>query len=99
MLVITEAVYFIGTRLGVEAEARFLGDLASGDFITEPVRAGDWLRITELVHRYRNVPLGTVDASVAATAERLGVSTIMTLDQRDFSIVQPAHTPGFELIP
>lgn len=28
-LVITEVVYLIGTRLGAEAEVRFLGDLAA----------------------------------------------------------------------
>lgn len=99
MLVIAEAAYFIGTRIGAEAEVRFLGDLASGNFIVEPVQAGDWLRITELVYRYRDASLGTVDASVATTAERLGISTIITLDRRHFSIIRPAHTPVFELLP
>ena len=99
MLVIAEAAYFIGARIGAEAEVRFLGDLASGNFIVEPVQAGDWLRITELVYRYRDVSLGTVDASVATTAERLGISTIITLDRRHFSIIRPAHTPVFELLP
>lgn len=99
VLVIAEAAYFIGARIGAEAEVRFLGDLASGNFIVEPVQAGDWLRITELVYRYRDVSLGTVDASVATTAERLGISTIITLDRRHFSIIRPAHTPVFELLP
>lgn len=99
MLVIAEAAYFIGTRIGAEAEVRFLGDLASGNFIVEPVQAGDWLRITELVYRYRDASLGTVDASVATTAERLGISAIITLDRRHFSIIRPAHTPVFELLP
>jgi hypothetical protein len=32
-----------------EAEVRFLGDLESGAFTTEPVASADWLRIAELV--------------------------------------------------
>ncbi|HEY5683859.1 MAG TPA: PIN domain-containing protein [Acidimicrobiia bacterium] len=98
-LVITEVAYLIGTRLGVDAEVRFLGDLAAGEFAIEPVRASDWLRIAELVSRYRDLPLGTVDGSVVATSERLRVTTIATLDRRHFSVVRPTHTDAFELVP
>lgn len=99
VLVITEVVYLIGSRLGPDAEVRFLGDLAAGDFAIEPVMAGDWLRIAELVSRYRDLPLGTVDSSVVATAERLRITRIATLDRRHFSIVRPNHTDSFELLP
>lgn len=98
-LVITEVVYLIGSRLGAEAEVRFLGDLAAGEFITEPVLAGDWLRIAELVSQYRDLPLGSVDGSVVAAAERLDIKEIATLDRKHFSIVRPIHTPSFELLP
>lgn len=99
VLVITEVAYLIGSRLGSDAEVRFLGDLAAGDFAIEPVMAGDWLRIAELVSRYRDLPLGTVDSSVVATAERLRITRIATLDRRHFSIVRPNHTDSFELLP
>jgi predicted nucleic acid-binding protein len=98
-LVITEVTYLIGSRLGADAEVRFLGDLAAGDFTIEAVHAGDWLRIAELVAQYRNLPLGTVDASVVAAAERLKLTEIATLDRRHFSVVRPAHTTAFELLP
>ena len=87
-LVVTEVVYLLGTRLGVDAEVRFLGDLAAGNLITEPVAAPDWMRIVELVVQYRDLALGTVDASVIAVAERLGVRDIATIDRRHFSVVQ-----------
>ena len=87
-LVITEVVYLLGTRLGVDAEVRFLGDLAAGNLLPEPVAAADWLRIAELVARYRNLPLGSVDASVFAAAERLDINEIATIDRRHFTIVQ-----------
>ena len=99
VLVITEVAYLIGTRLGVDAEVRFLGDLAAGEFAIEAVMAGDWLRIAVLVSQYRDLPLGTVDGSVVAAAERLRITKIATLDRRHFSIVRPTHTDAFELVP
>jgi len=87
-LVITEVTYLLGTRLGIDPEVRFLGDLAAGNLIAEPVAASDWLRIAELVAQYSDLPLGTVDASVIAAAERLGINDIATLDRRHFTVAQ-----------
>jgi len=99
MLVVVEVTYLVATRLGPEAEVRFLGSLASGQLVVEPVNASDWERIAELVWQYRDLPLGTVDASLVAAAERLGITTVATLDRRDFSIVRPAHVAAFDLVP
>ena len=99
MLVITEVTYLLATRLGIEPEVRFLGDLAAGLFSIDPVPPGDWLRIAELVATYRNLPLGTVDASIVAAAERLGISEIATVDRRHFTVVRPQRAKGFTLLP
>lgn len=98
-LVITEVAYLVASRLGPRAEVRFLGDLANGAFNVEPVAAMDWLRIAELVARYRDLPLGTVDASVVAAAESLGLKDIATLDHRHFTVVRPNHVKAFTLLP
>lgn len=92
-------VYLLATRLGTDPEVRFLGDLAGGSFTVEPVAAGDWLRIAELVARYRDLPIGTIDASVVTTAERLGIKEIATVDRRHFTVVRPAHVEAFTLLP
>jgi predicted nucleic acid-binding protein len=99
VLVVTEVANLLSTRLGSDAEIRFLGDLASGNLIAEPVEAIDWLRIAELVSAYKDLPLGTVDASVVAAGERRGVSQLATLDRRHFTVVRPAHANAFELVP
>lgn len=65
----------------------------------EPVEPADLLRIAELVAIYRDLPLGTVDASVIAAAERLDAAAIATLDRRHFGVVRPAHIEAFELLP
>ncbi len=99
VLVIAEVTYLLGSRLGVDAEVRFLGDLTVGNFIVEDVHAADWLRIAALVAQYRDLPLGTTDASIVAAAERLGVTSIATFDRRHFAVMRPAHTEAFDLLP
>jgi len=99
MLVVTEVAYLIGTRVGVETEVRFLGDLAAGDLIPERVEPADWLRIADLVASYRDLPIGTVDASIVAAAERLKAGAIATLDRRHFTVIRPKHRAAFELLP
>ena len=98
-LVVTEVAYLLETRLGPDAEVRFLGDLAAGNLIAEPVQPADWIRIAELVAAYRDLQLGTVDASVVAAAERLRLVQIATLDRRHFTVVRPAHASAFEIVP
>ena len=98
-LVIAEVAYLLSTRLHPTAEVRLLGDLAAGTYLVEPVATADWIRIAELVWKYRDLPLGTVDASVVAAAERHAAVEIATTDLRHFSVIRPAHASAFALLP
>jgi predicted nucleic acid-binding protein len=98
-MVVTEVAYLIETRLGHDAEVRFLGDFAAGNLIPEQVAAEDWLRIAELVQIYSDLPLGSVDSSVIAAAERLSISDVATLDRRHFTVVRPTHVAALNLLP
>jgi uncharacterized protein len=55
--------------------------------------------VGELVAQYQDFPLGGVDASVVALAERLRTDLVVTLDQRHFRAVRPSHCPAFRLLP
>lgn len=98
-LCITEVVQLTSSRLGAPTEARFLNDLYRGHLSVMTVESSEWPRIAELIWKYRDLPLGTVDASVVALAERLKVRQIATLDRKHFSVVKPAHVEAFELLP
>jgi predicted nucleic acid-binding protein len=98
-LVIAEVAYLVQGRLGTRAEALFLGALAEGALIVEPVHPADWTRILDLVQRYSSLPLGTTDASVLACAERLGCAEVATLDRRHFTVVPPGHIDVLTLLP
>lgn len=96
-LVIAEATYFVGLRLGPVAERRFLDGLSVLD--VESPSPDDFIRMAELVERYKDFPLGGTDASVVALAERLHAPAVVTLDRRHFAAVRPRHRKAFELLP
>jgi len=98
-LVVAETGYLIARQLGATAEADFFRLIAEDEVIMETLPRSDLLRIAELVDAYVDLPLGGTDASVIAVAERFGETKVATLDHRHFSVVRPAHTAAFELVP
>lgn len=98
-LAVTEVCYLLSDRIGAHAESAFVRSIAHGELTVEPVLDTDWARIAELVDQYIDLPLGVVDASIVAMAERLGVSRLATFDHRHFRTVRPRHVDAFELVP
>jgi uncharacterized protein len=88
--------------LEIRASSRSGGILAtvlSRQVDTVDVSTADYERVAELVEMYADWPLGGTDASLAAIAERLGVTKVATLDRRHFGPIQPRHTTAFTLLP
>lgn len=98
-LVVTETGWLIRRQLDTHAEAAFYTAIAAGEITVENLAERDWARISELVATYTNLGLDAADASIIAIAERLGHTSIATLDHRDFNVVSPAHTDAFTLLP
>lgn len=67
-----------------EVEAAFLDEVARGTFELIHLSPADLTRMAELVRDYADFPLGAVDASVVAVAERFDVDRMATLDRRHF---------------
>jgi len=84
---------------GTAAEARFVRSLASHRFRVEPPTDRDLARCADLVEQYGDLRLGGTDASLVALAERLGETTIATLDRRHFTVVRLQHVAAFTLVP
>lgn len=97
--VLTEVCYLIERELGPSAEAAFLESFRDGALTLVHITLDDLDRMAELVTTYADLPLGAVDASVIAVAERLSAAEIATLDQRHFTVVRPRHTGAFTLLP
>jgi len=97
--VLPELAYLLHTRINPDAEAAFVRALADGEFTTEPFLDEDLPRTADLVERYADLPLGFVDASVAAIAERLEARKLLTTDRQHFGVLRPRHARGFTLLP
>lgn len=97
--VAVETAWLIASRLGPATEAAFVASVAAGEFTLTELTGADWSRCAELVERYADLGLGLVDASVVALAERLGITTIASIDRRDLLVVRPRHVEAFDLIP
>ena len=59
----------------------------------------DYQRVLALIRRYSDLSLGFVDASIVAVAERRNITTVATLNRRDFAVVQPTHIESLDLVP
>ena len=97
--VIVEVCQLLAYRVGPRAEEGFLASVAKGEFPTAALEPEDYARAAELVGVYADLPLGFVDGSVVALAERLDVETVLTTDRRHFSVVRPRHRERLRLEP
>jgi predicted nucleic acid-binding protein len=99
ILILPEISYLVNKFLGVEVEVQILTSIIKGELRVEETKMADISRAVELIEKYKEHKVGLVDAIVVATAERLKVSQILTLDKRHFSLMQPKHISAFELLP
>jgi len=97
--VIAESSWLILDRLRAGAQADFMRMVTSGRLRVVDLTGADWSRCVEQVEVYADLRLDLMDASIVAVAERLGVSTVATLNHRDFAVVRPRHLDALELLP
>jgi predicted nucleic acid-binding protein len=95
--VLVEVEYML--RPWPEAFAALLEDFEAGALELLELSTRWLLRAGELLDRYRDLPLGLVDATVIAATEMLSEPKVATLDHRHFAVVRPAHTSALTLVP
>jgi predicted nucleic acid-binding protein len=82
-----------------DIEAAFLDSVEQDIFELVSLTKQDVGRIAQLVRQYADFPLGSVDASVIAIAERFGADRVATLDRKHFGVVRPNHVSALTLLP
>lgn len=97
--VLAETCYLITRQSDNRTTANFLRLLPESKYRLAALNEEDILRSASILDEYADTRVDFVDATVIAAAERLDISRILTLDQRDFQIVRPKHTAYFELLP
>lgn len=98
-IVMVEVTYLLNARLGHSAMRHFLRAIENSPIQFEPLLKTDIPRIYALLEKYADIELDFVDAAVVTLAERLHIQRILTVDQRDFRIIRPAHCDYFEIFP
>jgi uncharacterized protein len=96
---LAEVAYLLARAGGNLMTARFLTNLSHTKYRLVALESVDVIRSAALLAQYADSRLDFVDATVVAVAERLDVTTVLTLDRRDFQIVRPQHCEYFDLQP
>ncbi|MEO1134330.1 MAG: PIN domain-containing protein [Cyanobacteria bacterium J06639_1] len=98
-VVLPEAFYLVASRIGHAAAVKFIARVSQSTMQLEPLKPTDLDRVCEIERQYADCKLDFVDAAIMAIAERKNITTVLTLDRRDFSIVRPRHCESFEILP
>jgi predicted nucleic acid-binding protein len=96
---LAEIAYLLRRERGNLMVAHFLIGLQMSKYKLISLHEDDVIRTGVLLQEYADSRVDFVDASIAAIAERLKVTRILTLDYRDFLIIRPRHCDYFELLP
>lgn len=98
-VVIPELAYMIIRELGHKVLSLFLRSIARGELTIEQSKTSDFTRAADLVESYADNHIDFVDCVIVAQAERLGITQILTVDQRHFRIFRPKHCSAFKILP
>lgn len=97
--VLVELEYLFRKRATLRAWIDFCEDVAAGAYTIFPIDAAGILAVAHLQEKYKDLPLGFVDAAVAVACDALGEKKVATLDRRHFSIVRPGKARALDLLP
>ena len=95
--VITEVAWLL--RAYPRAVQQLLKSIGNGFVELLPLASTEAKAIADVMKRYENIRPQLADATLVYLADRDGIDTIFTLDQRDFSVYRSARKRPFRIIP
>lgn len=93
-----EAMYLAGKEGGWPLQKLVWGYVEQEIIAFHDLSEIEWIRMIELMERYRDVPMDLADASLVAVAETLKINRIFTLDS-DFYSYRMYKNQTFEIMP
>lgn len=98
-MIVAEVDHLVAARGGPKAVGALRLDLAGGAYLVD-WWDGAMVATVRVAQRYSDNALGLADASLVALADRLGTTSIATLDARHFRTVRPlSGDRAFRLLP
>ena len=95
--VLTEVVYLLGPSFTNQKPALDFIMLGGAELI--PLSPLLLKRSAALMAKYTDSPMDFADATLVALAEERGITDIVTLDRKDFSVYRIGSRKGFTLYP
>ena len=83
--VLTETCHLLVSRLGTDAQTRFVASVTRGAVRIFELTPAHLPRVEVLMKKYAALPMDLADASLVLCAEDLGRGEILSTDERDFS--------------
>ncbi|MEZ4659214.1 MAG: PIN domain-containing protein [Caldilineaceae bacterium] len=96
---LTEIAYLLRQRAGEGAMVKFLNGLPASKFTVTALNDQDLSTTADILARYTSSRIDFVDGTVMAVAERMKITTVLTVDYRDFRLYRPRHCAYFTLLP
>ncbi len=96
--VLTETMYFLGTRIGWKAQSQIWRLVSDGRMLIQPIDAVTLSRMEVLMARYADTPMDFADASLVAAAEETNNRVIFTLDEHFRAYRMHGREP-FDILP
>jgi predicted nucleic acid-binding protein len=95
--VLTELFHLVGdSRIETDAVWRFV---RSGTLTVLPIADADLPAIEGLVRKYHDRPMDFADATLVHLAERMTLSTVLTIDHDDFETYRLGGRKRFRILP
>lgn len=95
--VLTEAFYLLNFSWRVQDDLWEF--IHRGGIRIEDLDRNIYTRCRDLMKKYHDLPIDLADATLVAISEEIDISTVFTLDHKDFSIFKPKHIKRFTLLP
>ena len=86
-------------RASIDAQSRLMHWIQNGSIRLANLDRDDVPRIRELMLKYHDLPMDLADAALVRVAERDRITTIFTVDRRDFEVYRPARIARFRILP
>ena len=95
--VLTEVIYLLGPTFTNQKPALDFIMLGGAELV--PLSPTLLKRSAALMAKYADSPMDFADATLVALAEERGITNIVTLDRKDFSVYRTTARKGFTIYP
>src|SRR5262249_20304018 len=94
--VITEAAHLL--KHNAAAIQKLLAWIRTSELLIQPLNVDNAGGIAEILHRYRDQEFDFADATLMYLAERDGLHTVFTIDQRHFAVFRTKNRKQLDIV-